>query len=214
MLTLLIWQTDLLWILCLFAVPERWPWAAVRDKIFTHSFLRAYSVGCRKTRVHSALRKKEKKSAVCLQLRNHAEKLGFSSGFMPVQPGCAAFWSTERTNPQLYSSTSTLRAFPPTTFLATASGFHLLPDSLLNLHQILNKYPNQLCWVTLYVFPSFRICQLLPAFLTEAHQLGASITAWGMRMYLLGQHMLKGKNCLIQSVSSSTNPGWVFSLKP
>ena len=55
MLTLLTWQTDLLWILCLFAVPERWPWAAVRDKIFTHSFLKAYSVGCRKTRAHSAL---------------------------------------------------------------------------------------------------------------------------------------------------------------
>lgn len=102
----------------------------------------------------------------------------------------------------------------PTTFLATAWGFHFLPDSLLNLHQILNKHPNQLCWVTLYVFPSFRICQLLAAFLTEAHQLGASITACGMRTYLLGERTLKGKNCLIQSVSSSTNPGCFFPLQP
>lgn len=138
---------------------------------------------------------------------------------MPVQPGCAAFWSTEQANPQLYSSTSTLRAFPPHHLLGHCLGFSLgfhscLPDSLLNLHQILNKHPNQLCWVTLYVFPSFRICQLLAAFLTEAHQLGASITACGMRTYLLGERTLKGKNCLIQSVSSSTNPGCFFPLQP
>lgn len=141
MLTLLIWQTDLLWILCLFAVPERWPWAAVRDKIFTHSFLKAYSVGCRKTQAHSALgiKKKGGDGVVCgscmpsadLELRNHAEKLGFSSGLMPLQPDCAAFWSTEWANSQLCGSTSAARAFPPHHLPAHCLGFSFLAWQLV-----------------------------------------------------------------------------------
>lgn len=89
----------------------------------------------------------------------------------------------------------------------TAWGFHFLHDSLLNPHQIPNKHPNQLRGIILDAFPGFRICQLLAACITEADELRASTASWDMRTYLLGYHMLKGKTCLIQSVSFSTNPG-------
>lgn len=148
-----------------------------------------------------------------LELRSHAEKLGFSSGLVPLQPGCAAF---PVSNSQLHSSTSTPRAFfsaslPCHPLPTTAWGFHFLHDSLLNPLQIPNKHPDQLCGIILDAFPSFRICQLLAACITEADELRASITSWDMRMYLLGYHMLEGKTCLIQSVSFSTNPGCFVS---
>jgi len=138
MLTLLTWRTDLLWILCLFAVPERWPWAAVRDKIFTHSFLKTYSVGCGKARAHSVLGRKKKS-----RKKNKKVLYAFSSsGTKELR------WETRETaKPQLSSNAST-RPFLSTTILTTTGGFHSLHNRLLNLHQLPNKSPHYLSCIS------------------------------------------------------------------
>lgn len=201
MLTLLIWQTDLLWILCLFAVPERWPWAAVRDKIFTHSFLRAHSVGCRKTQAHSALNKK----AVCLQQiwsskvmqRNWVSAQAWCHCSLAVLlSGVRSEQIPRSTAAQTHQEPSSPASLPHHHLPTTAWGFHFLHDSLLNPHQIPNKHPDQLCGIILDAFPSFRICQLLAVCITEADELRASTASWDIRLYLLGYHMLEGKTCL------------------
>lgn len=179
----------------------------MRDKIFTHSFLRAHSVGCRKTRAHSALNKK----AACLQQI-------WSSGVMQRNWVSAQAWChcspavllSGVGSEQIPSSTGAPKAHqepsPPASLPrhhlpTTAWGFHFLPDSLLNPPQIPNKHPDQLCGIILDAFPSFGICHLLTACITEVDELGASTASWDMRMYLLGYHMLERKTCLIQSVS-------------
>lgn len=182
----------------------------MRDKIFTHSFLRACSVGCRKTQAHSTLNKK----AVCLQQIWNSGVM--QRNWVSAQARChcsPAVLLSGVGSEQIPSSTaaqhtkSLLCHHLPT----TAWGFHFLHDSLLNPLQIPNKHPDQLCGIILDAFPSFRICQLLAACITEAEELRASTASWDMRMYLLGYHMLEGKTCLIQSVSFSTNPGCFVS---
>lgn len=129
----------------------------MRDKIFTHSFLRACSVGCRKTQAHSTLNKK----AVCLQQIWNSGVM--QRNWVSAQARChcsPAVLLSGVGSEQIPSSTaaqhtkSLLCHHLPT----TAWGFHFLHDSLLNPLQIPNKHPDQLCGIILDAFLSASGC--------------------------------------------------------